>query len=314
MNATATHHPTADNGDAIGLAITIASGLAIVGSAFNLSTTIMIRKTWNTLGRMVVALSLAIVVSSGMTILMQFLHASYLICQVFSFLNAFGFGSTLVWTCCFAHALFNSTDHIELRFLKKYWKRYLAISLIVPLLMGTGSVLTEFYTAGQDMDHCVQRPVPEGFDLGNLLVVVPYVSAVVFCIVCELAVIKTIKRSASKMSAELMYFPLIFAICSLPIVAKSLLLQFNGKVDLPSGVMLGFGILSSSQGIFNALAYGLSEKIRSGLQEVCCKRKRVVNKSLLKSVDYTNDNFSNDNLSVASDSKNSVFDSNCSIA
>mmetsp|Transcript_83617 Transcript_83617/g.97805 ORF Transcript_83617/g.97805 Transcript_83617/m.97805 type:complete len:314 (-) Transcript_83617:27-968(-) len=313
MNATAPTHITPDSAGTISLAVTIDASLSLVGGLFCLTSAILIKNSRNTLGRMVISLSTAIVLASIMTILLQNLQTTALLCQVFSFLYTFANTSVMVWSSCFAYALFSSYNHNELRYLKSQWKNYLSASLLLPTILAVVSVATGVFSTadGEGASVCMQRPVPNTFNLGNLLVfLMPSVFSVVFCICCYFTVIGTIIKTGSKLNAEMLFFPVIFAVCAAPMLARATLVQINGKLEVPFGLLLVMSCLMNSQGLLNAVVYGLSRKIRMGYKEQFCQKKKVIHNSLLKSIAYTNDDFS-----VISSVSESVYeDPKCSIA
>ena len=310
---------SSDQAQTLTSANTIVAGLSILGCLFNLITTLMIRNTWTTLGWMIIALSLSDILTAVMTILLRFENTSYILCQCISFLTTFGNINSFIWTCCFGHALLASMRQTEdVRSLKRYWKAYTSIALSVSAFLGTVAVFTEFYTVGVDPapNYCLHRTKHEEFDIGSLLVLLlPSLLSAVYCICCYLAAIKDIRKSGSRIYSELLLFPLILIVCNSPICVVGIMEQLKLNIEIPFKVMLISNILWNLQGFLNAFAYGLSQKIIFGYQEICCKRKGKQDRSTLyQSIDYTSeklsaeDSSSSNKVSFYNDSKSSLVE------
>lgn len=270
----------------INIANAISSSLSILGSLFNLVTTIILRKEWTTIGKMIVALSLADILGAAMTIFLFIQNPSNLTCQTISFFSTFGNISSFLWTCFFAHAMYVSMNHIEVRSLSKYWWRYVAISFILSAGLGITAVYTSFYTVGVDPapEYCYHRSLDERFDWGNLIIIIlPMGLSALYCSFCYISVVGQIRKTGSNLFSEVVFFPLILIICNLPICIVGFLTEMKGSWAISFSFVMVANILWNIQGLFNAFAYGLSQKIIYGYKELCCMRKREHTISLLKS-------------------------------
>lgn len=250
----------------------VANSLSIMGSLFNIGTTMFLKTSHRSVERMVIGISLMDLIYNVVCLISSSVQVSdATICQAETFIMMFGYGGSIAWTCCFAHALYISLRASQVLKLEKYVNYYLLISMVVGAVIGTISVLTEFDHIDPGTQTCRYHQYQAGFDWTDLLVIaLPINLAVVFCGVCYLSVIKKLREIGARMHLELLLYPLILIICYFPFMVLGF---YSTGGSSPYSLMLVSGTLSDLQGLFNGFAYGLSRKIARGYRNRCCKKR-----------------------------------------
>lgn len=268
--------------DSILLAGLIASVLSLIGCIFNLITTIVLKITTHTLGKMVICLSLMDIFVNFSGILESVRTDSDIYCGSITFLSAFGYGGSLTWTCCFAHLLYVTVNKdIGNRSADAYFKIYNGVSGAIAVTIAFIAVIFQLNTVQEHL--CWSR---SDDNLGWVLVslrTAPVSIALIYCIGCYLVIIRKLKTFQEDLHLELLLYPLVLVICYLPFALMRMSIQFF-NADVPFSLEILSVILYDSQGLLNALAYGLSKRIftksggRQCLHSVnCCwgrRRKR----------------------------------------
>ena len=243
----------------------VAIVLSILGSIFNIITTIYLKKSDIIISKMVIYLSLADLAASIATVLvLELLISSEFTCQSVTFVMYFAFGSSLSLTCCFAHSLYAITK-FDIQNLVNYLKFYQIISMAVGSIIGALSLIIK--VNGIRENKCIFIVTEGRFDLGSLVVTIPSAISIIYCGISYILVIRQLRELGTRTHAELLLYPAILILCYLPY----LFLTWNSEPVF----WLSYigGALGNSQGLFNALAYGLSKKIVDGYRNKCCRRR-----------------------------------------
>lgn len=266
----------------------VVAALSILGSIFNIVVTFYVGKYRFTIGKMIILLAIFGILTHVPSLVNSFraTNTQYSCEVINSWVSYFGYTSSLFFTTCFAHSLFHVLIVGSIDGLEKYYKKYIALSVISGFLVGSLSVLLklkEYYTDADGSTQCRIRPV-SGFSWASLLIVIiPGVVNIIGCTVYYIKIIKILRSRDEKLHLGLLVYPLILIICITPAISRRVHLLFG--VDLTQNKIfqdVSRGLFGS-QGFFNSLAYGLSREIYRALKECCSPSRRESNASLLKS-------------------------------
>lgn len=259
--------------------------LSILGCCFNLVLTVSLKISENPLGKMVVALSLMDLIANSISLLMGLNISTELWCHVIGFMQAFGFGGSIFWSCFFAHAYYVMHKKQDNKIINSYLTMYMIISTCLSIGLGIFSVSISFISLDLDEKRCVHDPNLEFFDWKSvIMLVVPSVGSVAFCLGCYLVARSKYKNSESASIKGVLIYPLILAICYFPLALQELYIQITSKSS-PFWIDLSVSVLLYSQGFLNAFAYGLSGAISGTCRNTkCFKRSQIKETSLEQSV------------------------------
>lgn len=265
--------PSDEDTHKIFLANFIMDILSIVGCAFNLIITIILRASDYSLGKMVVQLCIMDLLYNGISIIQFAPIYSEIICQMMSFGAFFGYAGSLACTCCFAHALYMSVKH-RADIIDQYYKRYTYIGIIAGIIGGLLSVAIQYNGIEESTGLCWHYSRDTDiYRISGMIIILPVTVSLLYCFTCYIPVMSKLKEINKRNNLELLLYPLILIVCYLPIMYKAVLLAFNAHVALSLGLNILFNVLFNAQGFLNAFAYGLSQRIITGLKAKCCKKR-----------------------------------------
>ena len=249
--------------------------LSIIGCIFNLATTCLLKNTSYSLTKMVIGLSIMDIFYNFTPLIGSWDQKSQFLCQSYAFFTYIGYAGSLVWTCCFAHCLYSSIKRGHTQVVDEYIKPYFLVSTITGILFGIFVVTIKYYQIHPEYGSCLHLVPKREFDWRDFLVsVLPAFGILIYCGFCYLGVINKLRQFGIRMHLELMLYPLILVICLFPWVSLSVYNMTFMPSKLPYLWTLIANILASSQGLFNAFAYGLSYKIVTGYRNKCCNRNK----------------------------------------
>lgn len=261
----------ADDLGMVNVGIAIANSLSVVGCIFNLITAWILRTYHFTLGKMVVALSLMDLISSIISLFAMVKSQSQFFCDVQGFFWFFGCGGSLVWTVCFAHALFISSKFNSIGLLENMFKYYLWISTGVALILGIFAAIMNFFTIEQSVETCHHHTSPNKVDWsGLILMIIPTILALLCCGICYGSAMRKLRAIRGRRHLELILYPLLLIVCDFPAMALIIAIQINDNWQVPFWILFVSNFLLNSQGILNAIAYGLSRRIIEGYKNKFC--------------------------------------------
>ena len=251
-------------------ASTVLITLSIMGCIFNLIATFLLKHHKHVLGKMIIFFSI------NDFILMALFGPSYL-CWLgdfpFSiFIIRFTWIGSMLWACCFAHALYASAKFGEECLTNSLLKKYIFNSLVLSAVVGS---LTEIFPSD-----------PMTYNWPANLFAIALISCFICCTVCYITALKILRQHQGKIHLELLLYPLIFIICELPflIISAHEFLQDESQSSEASGFFYDMAkLFFLSRGILNSFAYGLSSKIRSGFKMLCRRKNREQKQRLTES-------------------------------
>lgn len=264
-----------DKNEVILIANLTANSLSLLGCFFNLITTVWLDHSQKDIARMIIGLSVLDIINNTMSMIVVLVtYAANTFCQILTFLEYFGYGGSLVLTCCFAHALYVGTQGVRTQFLREYFRIYGIMAISAGIALATLTVATEYDQVDPANGFCWHYIHHEGFDWKDFCVsTLPLSFSIGFCAFCYLSVIKQLRNAIGRTFLELLLYPLILIVCYLPWVSWTVYASIAQTDKIPFAWLFIATIGSNSQGLFNAFAYGLSRRIVVGYREKCCNRR-----------------------------------------
>ena len=270
--------PQPEDPETLNLITKIVGSLSFLGCIFNIAVTVYFGKSKVTIGKMVIILAFLDLLTYIPIYLSSFhsLNTQYT-CEVIGCWFAyFGYTAALFFTTSFAHALYHTLMKSTADFVDVYFKKYIAISVIAGLIVGTFSVIFQFkqHFNYPDGNLCSVRPY-SGFDWkGLILIFLPGVLNLVGCTVYYIRIIKLLRSINQRLHLGLLVYPLILVICIAPFLVQRFLSFFGGKIQGEFFMQMTRGCYAA-QGLLNSLAYGLSREIYEGFKRCCSKPRRL---------------------------------------
>lgn len=196
-------------------------------------------------------------------------------CEIIgSGVNFFGYGCSVLFTTCFAHSLYHSFKNRNI--CEQYLTKYVLLSVIWGLILGTSSVILQFmeyieYPDGQSA--CTPRQ-KKGLNWSTpLFLVLPEFISAGVCTYYYVELIRVYRTFTGTVNKLFVVYPLILIVCISPAIVRRVLILF--QVDIQSGLILYISRgLFLSQGLLNSLAYGLFGEIK-GLFTRRCRRSET---------------------------------------
>ena len=254
----------------------VMSILSLIGCVFNLTVTMALKIHHHVLGMMIVWLSLMDFIYNTVGILQTVSVENSLICQVQSFAVSIGYGGSLAWSCCFAHSLYINFKKDDIRAVATFYKRYVKICILIAIMLATVSLVIRPTEIDNDSHTCWPKRKENSIDWAFVsLEFIPSTTAAIYCLICYFYVIKKVRRFGGRMYLELLVYPLIMIVCYSPFNILRLYVQITGVGHGPFWWELSSIVFANSQGIFNALAYGLSGTLKGGCQRFCQRKNGV---------------------------------------
>ena len=241
--------------------------LSSIGCIFNIITTICFNKSDPIMGKMVIYLSLADLVSSIPVIPgLEAAMSSNIICQSITFLLNAGYGSSLCMTCCFAHALY-VIIRSDAQNLVNYLRFYQITTVGVGSIIGTLAIFTGMNEIRGD--QCRSSQPGPGTDWSLLVVIaIPTFVSVICCGIIYILFIRQIRELGARTNIGLMLYPAILVVCYVPYLIAEYL------PNSPAWLIFMSTMLGNSQGLLNSLAYGLSKDILTAYRNKFCRKRQ----------------------------------------
>ena len=189
-------------------------------------------------------------------------------CKILSIINVFGLESAAIWGALFAHAFYIIIKHQGTSEITRMMKYYVPIAVLVPLINGVVSFLSDYLVFSDKEATCVHRIYFGHIDVKQIFFgSIPVWSACVASLILyKLAINKIAQLQNAEAGTELyilLIYPGIFLLCWGPILIVQATVQFGAT---PSETLIKVLIaLTNLQGFFDALVYGRS--IREALNE-----------------------------------------------
>lgn len=272
--------PSEQDLDIVLLADLVMAVLSILGCIFNFMTALLLKTNKIAIGKMVLGLSVMDFVSSVVVIVLRQRTNEY-VCRVETFFLYFGYAGSFAWTCCFANALYKAIKSEDFEVIDAALvKNYTKLSIILALLIAVYSTATGFRKTQDGL--CLPQDLNNQSNANQLIIVtVPCLISIVYCLYCYMLVMKKLKNVGTFARLELLVYPLILILCTLPTTLMELLLFIKSDMEIPFWWFLMSYSLFVGQGFFNAIVYGLSKKVIDGYKALCCRRSSVHNQELL---------------------------------
>ena len=237
---------------------TVLVALSIMGCIFNLFATFLFKHHKHVLGKMMIFFSI------NDLILMVLFGPSYLCWLGYFpykyFIMRFTWIGSMLWACCFAHALYISVKFGEECLTNSLLKKYVCSSLILSAVFAS---LIQIFPIDA-----------KTYFWSTKLFAVVIITCFLCCAVCYIAALKILRHHQGKIHLELLLYPLILLICELPLLTITANSLLTGKPQ-PSGLFYNMAEqFFLSRGIWNSLSYGLSSKIRNGFKILCRRENR----------------------------------------
>lgn len=252
----------------------IISVFSLLGGIFNIFTAFYIGNIKNSLGKMVVCLSIADMISSLIVILLAIPTTSEVFCQMQAFWIYFGYAGSFFWTCCFAHALYTVIEKRQFEVVQSNLKIYIILSIVVASSIGTLSIITQFREINTHFNYCMHVGVEGKTTWPQLFVVtIPSLISVLYCIICYAVLTKKLKQMGAHITLELLLYPLVLIVCTGPATFIEVYMLINPGFTVSSGWIILNYSLYVSQGIVNAGVYGFSRTVMNGYRQNCCQKR-----------------------------------------
>lgn len=201
--------------------------LSALGCIFNVVVTICLGKSKYIFGKMVIILAIFDFSSHSPLIFTSFNQTSSRIsCEIIgSWVGFFGFGCSVIFTTCLAHALYQILKDSNVDSVEQYFKKYVALSLVTGLIAGTLAAslqYKDYHYYGNGKYLCITRHY-DGFNWRSLLIVMtPATVSIVGCTFYYIRIIRTLKILNEEWHWGLLVYPLILIICTLPTMIRRL--------------------------------------------------------------------------------------------
>lgn len=251
--------------------------LSIGGCIVNIALTLYLGKSKFTIGKMVIMLATFDIFNHLPFVLFSFASMGPLTCQIGAAASYFGFASSIFFTTCFAHALYQSLKQGSIECVEKYYKKYIALSVLAGVIVGSLTVALQYkiyYQFDDGTSACITR-LTTGFPWGALLLlVIPGTISILGCLFYSLRIMSILWSLNERYHWGPLVYPLILIICILPTLVRKYCVLIG--IELKSEVYTEISyLLFGAQGFLNSLAYGLSREICEKVKCLCSSRKRT---------------------------------------
>lgn len=261
------------------LVYSIVAGMNVVsllGSLFSIGASYLLSDTKNSFDKMIFGLASMDLIYNAISLFQATSKQGEFFCSCSSFAMIFGWIGSLFWTCCFAHFIYKLLKNTENELPSPPIKNYTTISILIGFIFGVLAVITNFDQIDKETQFCAhqtsERTGPAAYsDL--VILVIPTISSVMYCITSYVLIIRKIKKMAGTIHIELLAYPLILIICYFPYLLLGVYILFNKDYTVGFWSLLCTDILFNSQGLLNAFTYGYSQRVRNTIKGKCCRRK-----------------------------------------
>ena len=199
-------------------------------------------------------------------------------CMALQLMSGYGLISSIISSALFGQALFRILKTQCTTVSERTMKIYILIGVILPLAEPVASYFTKFTVYSQELDTCVHRVYHGHLDYSFIFQrYIPFAFVCTFSIAFYLQVVFTIKTIFAEVNSRELWgflaYPAIVILCWLPHLTLDIVLSLNYNVHrLIVSIVVMNGQL---QGFWDALAYGLSKKVRESLKEICCTERKL---------------------------------------
>lgn len=249
--------------------------VSILGCLSNIISTLYLKFYTNIVGKMVLNLALADLLLNMISIFLSSVPFNTAdVCIYVGALERFAYGSSIVWTCCFAYVLRESFEAQNFDLVGQKYKTFILISYAFGLMIGAASVLTGYYHHRNDNDKCGHFFYGVISTIGVLGV--PVLLATLYSLRSYYVVIRKLREYGRTSHWELLLYPMILVLCYVPYTMLSLMKGFVHSLRIPFEVFLVVDIFYNSQGVWNALVYGFGRKCCTSMKNSLCNKKKQV--------------------------------------
>ena len=247
------------------------ASISILGCIFNLVLTCTLKNSQYTIVRMVVGLSLMDLLTNITILLQPIPLTSDALCQLESFIRYFSYGSSILWTCCFAHCLYRAITHDNFQINNHYLKCYFLFSTGGGLVSGAAALVFKMRQIVEGVNLCVHINAVGEPDYGNWMInIIPVFISITYCSYCYWRVAKELRSMGSRLHLELVLYPAILIVCTASAISMQLYTQFTPVYSVPFAWDLLTNVLYNAQGALNAIVYGFSKRSALKCKERCC--------------------------------------------
>ena len=251
------------------------ASISILGCIFNLVLTCTLKNSQYTIVRMVVGLSLMDLLTNVMVIVQIIPISNNFLCQIESFLRYFSYGGSVLWTCCFAHCLYEAINRNNFQIPKGHLKNYFLFSIGGGLVTGIAALAFKMRQIVEKINLCVHLNGVGQPNFGNWIInIIPVFMSIMYCSFCYWSVMKKLRNLGLRLHLELALYPGILIICTSSAIAMEVYTQLSPVYNVPFAWDLVTNILYNAQGALNAVVYGFSKRTTLKCKEVCCPGSR----------------------------------------
>lgn len=260
--------------------------LSLIGTAFNLVSTVLIKSSSKLMDNMIITLSVLDLINGSVTPFLPMEVSENWACQFQNFIMYFGYGGSLTMTCCIAHSLYITVKHDFRSTFERMFRKYLIWSISVAMFTSLSSVITQYRQLNSVTHTCGHAPLPGQFDIGAFLVLLlPSIVSLSYCLFCYATVLKRLREANQKIYTVLLLYPAILVITNLPTTMNRICSQLDAGFQQPFAWTVICTMLIASRGLLNAFAYGLSRRIIEGYKRKCCHRRKSYTDETTAAVD-----------------------------
>lgn len=249
------------------IAESIANVLSALGCILNIIMIIKLRLYRLAIGRMALQFFIVNFLYDASCLIGMIKLSSELFCEIQSFLQFIGLGASLAWACCFGHALLVMIQCHDIKAVSQKVTIYSRFAIITGLLLAIISLLTHYSSLDPVTKTCWHQIPEHGLNYGDsLTMILPAMISIIYCFYCHIKAIRRISKSTKRMIWGLLSFPTVLIISYLP-YAIDVVWCVVTKKEPAFVIIVIVNVLFNSQGLLNALAYGLSRDMLKKFQK-----------------------------------------------
>ena len=242
------------------------AALSTLGCVFNMAVTIYLKLYRHVIGKMVLNLCISdlLFIWSFVAMLKSYGDINQTISDIIEALYLLSSIGSTVWVCCFAHMFYFLVVPFENSLTKNLiYKRYLiTISL---LIIGFGLGLLT-------LDVFANLSAQESALIYGILTAILLSTSIIYCLTYYIIALRNMRRNEVHTHLVLLLYPLILVFCEIPSLSMAIAYFLDYRFS-KLFKEIAFGLLLS-RGFWNALAYGLSQKVRKIFIK-CCANKNA---------------------------------------
>ena len=303
-NTVASNHSHDDFSTIITTAM-IVSIFSTIGSVLILVILAIMRKAAGPFAKLIAMISLSDLIFGIGNILEGFMKVSREDeCRILFAFENLGFLSSVFWTNCFAHFVLRNLEDGPQDSINRYFKRYVVTSFSLSIILAAIMFPLQAVAIHEKTQTCWMDFATVDDDwIDIIFMVLPCTISICYCSVVYVFIVRSIKKLGEGIHLEMVVYPSILILCLTPWIVASFYMKITQSEPSDFFVLLTY-IFWNSQGLLNAIAYGLSPRTRAYLRSFCTGRTY----SGISLENYEiGSRESENNLSVSSSTRNLSF-------